>query len=707
MSNITPLAARLPALRQDLRLERSAAEADGGAQWVVYDPLRHTFVQLNETALRVLRNWHAGDTPQQLAARLQAGEGVVVTVEQIADVVDFMRKSELAVDAGGGWRRAYDRRRSRRRSLVLRLLHAYLFFRVPLLRPEGLLRVLAPLARPLASPLLAWAAVACAILGWYLISRNWTDFSAATSRIWSIQGAASGIAAYIILKFGHEVAHAFAAHWRGLRVPSLGVAFMVGMPLLYADVSDAWRLADRRARMAISAAGVRCELTIGGFSTLLFAMLPDGTLREASFFVVAVAVLSSLLVNLNPLMKFDGYHLLADALAIDNLQPRAFALARWQLREILFALDEPKPEELSAGMTGTLVVFAWATWIYRALLFLGIALLVYAFFFKVLGLALFVVEIAWFILRPLRSEFGEWWQRRRQVVSRGRGLVSAGVLAGVVIALCLPFSAMVRVPALMDSGDLARIFPKTPGQIAAVHVRSGQQVAAGDVLMTLRAPELEKERELNEIRISLATMKLARLAGDPQARSDVAVGASELAALVERRSGLAREVEALQVRAPIAGRIVDFDPRFHVGRNVGRGDRLATIVAAEGVAVRGYVAEEDLPRLAPGTDAVFVPDDPNLPATQLVLREIDQSGAQIIDVESLAEPRGGPVPAILDSKGAAVATASVYLARFTVAGQVGVAKVRRGLVHVSGERRSIAGRLLRRAAMIAIRESGV
>src|SRR5690606_2711789 len=106
-----------------------------------------------------------------------------------------------------------------------------------------------------------------------------------------------------------------------------------------------------------------------------------------------------------------GYFLLADFLQLPNLHARAFALARWHLREALFNLGESPPEQLSKRMQSGLILFAWATWIYRLFLFIGIALLVYHFFIKAMGIFLFAVEIAWFVLVPVWRETKEWGAR--------------------------------------------------------------------------------------------------------------------------------------------------------------------------------------------------------------------------------------------------------------------------------------------------------
>src|SRR5690606_33005699 len=136
-------------------------------------------------------------------------------------------------------------------------------------------------------------------------------------------------------------------------------------------------------------------------------------------------------INASPFMRFDGYFLLSDYLQMPNLHARAFALARWDLRERLFGLGEPAPEHFRGNQRRALVLFAWATWVYRLVLFLGIAALVYHFFIKALGIFLFLVEIVWFIAKPLWSEIRAWRERAPQIARSQRARRSA-LIAGAL-----------------------------------------------------------------------------------------------------------------------------------------------------------------------------------------------------------------------------------------------------------------------------------
>src|SRR5262249_2899006 len=143
--------------------------------------------------------------------------------------------------------------------------------------------------------------------------------------------------------------------------------------------------------------------------------------------------------NASPFMRFDGYFLLSDWLDMPNLHARAFALARWDLRERLFALGEAPPERFPRAREIGLIVFAWATWIYRLALFLGIAVLVYPFFVKAVGIGGFAVGIGWFVLLPLGSEVRAWRQRWPVIRARPRARRTAAVATAALALVVVPW----------------------------------------------------------------------------------------------------------------------------------------------------------------------------------------------------------------------------------------------------------------------------
>jgi len=155
--------------------------------------------------------------------------------------------------------------------------------------------------------------------------------------------------------------------------------------MAYTDTTETWRLTDRWKRLQVAAAGIATELVVAIWATLAWALLPEGTLRGAVFALATTSWVATLAINASPFMRFDGYFILCDALDMPNLHERSFAMARWKLREWLFGLNAPRPEHFSPRKQAALITFAWVVWLYRLVVFLGIAVLVYHFFIKLVA----------------------------------------------------------------------------------------------------------------------------------------------------------------------------------------------------------------------------------------------------------------------------------------------------------------------------------
>ena len=406
---------RLPPLRPDLQLSPAAPAADGTPQWTLADPLRGRYFKLGGSAIRLLRHWARGAAPAVLAAA-NAEPGAALGADELAELLGFLRGHDLIAALDAEQRASYaPKAASRRRSLWQQALHQYLFFRIPLWRPDPFLNRTWPWLQRHGPRLLRIALPLVLGLGGLLVARDWERFIASFPFLFSLGGMLAFGGALLFAKLCHEFGHAYMAKRAGCRVQSMGLAFMVLVPLFYTDVSDAWRVNDRRSRLLIGAGGVLAELLLASVALLAWSLLPDGPARTAAFLLASATWLTTVAVNLNPLMRFDGYFLLGDLWGVDNLQARAFALCRWRLREALLGLGEPAPEPWPTAMRRRLLLWGYCSWLWRAALFFGIALTVYHLFFKMLGIFLMLVELSWFIALPIGRECRVWWLHRRRV----------------------------------------------------------------------------------------------------------------------------------------------------------------------------------------------------------------------------------------------------------------------------------------------------
>ncbi len=405
----------LPPLRADLQLVESAPGINGAPQWVLSDPITGRYFTLTPSAIRLLRHWPLRQ-PQQILAAANNEPGLPLRVKELEKLLQFLRQHDLVAASDAEQRQRYlGKAQAMRTSLWKSVLHQYLFFRIPLWRPDPVLNRCWPWLQRYGAPFLIWVFPLILLLGLFLVSRDWVRYTHSFPHLFSLSGMAVFGVSLVFAKFIHELGHAFMAKRAGCRVQSMGVAFIVLFPLFYTDTTDAWKLKDRQARLLIGAGGILAELMLAVIALLAWTLLPDGPARTAAFMLSSATWLTTLVVNLNPLMRFDGYFLLSDFWRVENLQERAYALCRWRLRESLFGHGHPAPENLSPSLQRKLLVWGYASWIWRFFLFFGIALVVYHFFIKVIGIGLMLVEIVWFIALPIAKEAYAWWSMRKSI----------------------------------------------------------------------------------------------------------------------------------------------------------------------------------------------------------------------------------------------------------------------------------------------------
>ena len=567
----------LPSLRADLQLTAAAPALDGSPRWTLADPVRGRYFKLGVQAMRLLRHWSLGD-PAQVLQAANREPGLPLGDPELEQLLGFLRSHDLIASLDPQQRASYAwKAAASRQSLWQMALHQYLFFRIPLWRPDAFLNRAWPWLQRFGPRLLRYGLPATLGLGVFLVSRDWERFLSTFPHLFSLGGAMAFGIALFFAKLCHEFGHAFMAKRAGCRVQSMGVAFMVMLPLFYTDVSDAWRINDRKARLLIGAGGVMAEMLLACIALLAWSLLPDGPARTAAFMLASATWLTTLAVNLNPFMRFDGYFLLSDFWEIDNLQGRAFALCRWRLREALFGYDEPAPEPWPPAMRRRLLWWGFLSWLWRAALFFGIALAVYHLFFKLLGIFLMMVELGWFIFLPIFKETREWWSRREQAHTPRVLLSGLGLLA-LLLLVAVPWRSSVEIPVMLEAGRVTALHAPVAARVKQVNVRDGQMVEAGTVLVELESPDVDSRLIIVRREIDILQLQMRRQAGRSETAADVGILEQRLAEAVAEYRGLQARRDRLLLKAPQAGQVRDLMPQLAVGRWVSTKEPLARVV---------------------------------------------------------------------------------------------------------------------------------
>jgi putative peptide zinc metalloprotease protein len=693
----------LPPLREDLKLMAGASASDGSPTWTVHDPARHRFVRIGWLEFEVLARWALGNT-EAVAHSIASETPIRATPKDVLDVLAFVQRAGLtALPGAQSTERFAAERAAARLSPARWLLKNYLSIKLRLVNPDRVLSAVAPRLDWMFTRGFVWALALLAALAFYLISRQWEAYTHSLLHLFSLQGAALVGLALASAKVVHEIGHGLMAKRMGCRVPAMGVALLVLWPVLWTDTTDAWRLTDRRRRLAIDAAGMLAETTLAIFASLAWTVLPDGALRSGAFLLSSSTWLLTIAVNVNPLMRFDGYFLLSDWLDVPNLQERGFAMGRWWLRERLFGLGDPPPEQFPQAKRRILIAYALAAMIYRFSLFLGIALVVYHMAFKALGVFLMCVEIGWFLVRPIVGEILVWRSRLGGRRPHTRAIVTLACCAGALLVLVVPWRSELAAPALLRAARQTTLYVAEPGRLAKQSA-NGAVVAAGQPLFALESPTVAYHKAVALATLSGVENRMKGQAFDPEQAQMIAVGAEELKGAIAAVDQISAQEALLIVRAPFAGVVTDVPP-MREGEWLPRREALGMLVDPSSAVVEAFVGEADLPRVHAGAPARFFPENGDAPV-DLVVQSVAATSVRALDVPELASTNGGGVAVRKAGDNRLVPETAVYRA-VLVPHERGVRGVRRlrGQVVIDGDRASLVGQIYRRAVALVISES--
>lgn len=697
----------LPVLRQDLSLHPGPQADDGSPTWTVHDPACNRFYRLGWAAFEILSRWQLGN-PRAILSSIARETTLQADAQDIEAVLQFLAQHHLLdASAAADTKRLEAARAATRLTRARWLLKNYLFLRVPVFRPAVMLDRCAPLISFVYDARFWIGIAAIAVLGLYFVSRQWDVFLHTFSGYASLSGwLAIGIA-ISFAKVLHEFGHAFTAHRYGCRVPSMGVAFLVMWPVLYTDTNEAWKLADKRQRLAIGAAGMMSELALAAIATLAWSFLPDGPVRAAVFLLATTTWILTLAINASPFMRFDGYFLLSDWMDMPNLHQRAFAMGRWWLRKRLFGWDDAPPERFTPRRTRFLIAFAYGTWLYRLFLFLGIALLVYHFFFKALGIFLMIVELAWFIGMPVMSELKVWWQRRSELRNNSSTRRAAiALLAGAAIVL-VPWQAKVEAPAVLSAVQEQGLFTINAARVVTAPPPVGTPVQAGQELMRMESPDLAFRLQQAEHRARLLAWQFAQQPLDLSMLQENAALRERVAEADAEVAGLREQLALLVVRAPFDGRVVEVADGLQPGAWVAAREKLLRVTGGHGAKGEAYVTEAQRLRLEIGASARFIADVPGRPAINCRIPAIDTMNLPVIENLYVTSHYGGAIAVQQDRHGQLTPTQTIFRVRLDDCDSKGAPGFEsRGVVHLEAERASLIADLARRAIATFKKEMG-
>ena len=696
---MTGPATTLPPLRQDLRLHKASPDKDGSPAWSIQDPVTNRFFRIGWLEFECLVRWPGN--PDQIADDIAATTPLSVGAEQVEAFARFLEHHRLVrPTAEGVVRLAADSNNPGWKHWRW-WLHHYLFIRVPLIRPERWLMAVLPFFRPIISPIGIGLILVISLLGLLFVARQWDQFTHEVMDILTPAGISGFMLAIAISKLCHELGHALVATHFGVRVSHMGIALVVLWPMLYTDTSESWKLRSPQQRLAISTAGIAVEMAIAGLSTLAWALLDDGPLRQAALYLATTGWVLSLALNASPFMRFDGYFILSDFFDFPNLHERSGAISRAWLRRTLLGWAEPDPEDFPPRMRRALIAFALITWTYRLVVFLGIAVTVYLFFFKALGIFLFGIELSWFVVRPFWSEIRVWWRRWNEVKANRR-IWMTGLGLVVLILIAIPWAFDIAAPGIAHPAFQQNVYSPFPAHVVQLHAPGA--VKSGTPLAVFDAPDLIAHNVRTVASINALSQRLKGVSTEDGGIDQRRVTSERLTEQLAEATGTREEEARLRVVAEFDGIWLDVDPTLQAGSWVSTRNQVGILVDPSRWIVDAYVGQREVERIRIGATARFRPERSWFSVDAKII-DIDRSVTSKLSHVMLDARHGGPIATQTGEKPSMPANA-LYRVRLALAEPLPENHETRGHTTIEGSRQSLLWEGIKRTAAVIIRESG-
>ncbi|MEG1980801.1 MAG: hypothetical protein RR060_08720, partial [Victivallaceae bacterium] len=339
------------------------------------------------------------------------------------------------------------------------------------------------------------------------------------------------------------------------RVRKMGIAVVFFFPRLYSDLTDAWRVADRKKRFMIDGAGIFSELIIGGLAALVWLNSRPGITQSISYYIFAVSAINTLMINGNFFIKYDGYYMLMDLINVDNLQRRSIETIRNIWRKFVWGIQPPpNPDEPTIITQNLLVLYGVGSFIYRIFLYSSIIFLVYFSFdfLKPLAITLLGLEAFLLIIKPFYDETKQVFMNRKNIARKNLLLSGAG-LAIILLLLVLPLPWTLSLPCEIQSAQQSVVYAAFDGYLEEIKVANKDNVITGQILFKQQNPFVHMAMEAAQIDLAIDQTVLDQTESNNKKISQMEVVVQSLQSSKNKMAEAERKLELLTITAPQTG----------------------------------------------------------------------------------------------------------------------------------------------------------
>ncbi len=566
-SSSRPLGLRM---RADLTARRHRYQ--GRSYWVVKEPVGLRYFRFQEEEFAVLNMLKSGTSLAEVKERFEKEFAPhKITFQDLQQFIGTLHRSGLVIsDAPGQGKQLKKRADERNYKELLAKLSNLLALRFKGIDPERILNFIYPVARWLFTPMAAGFFGLLALTALLLIAVHFDVFRSRLPAFNEFFGPGNWwtlIAVLAVTKVLHEFGHGLLCKHFGGECHEMGVMFLVLTPCLYCNVSDSWMLPSKWQRAAIGAGGIYIELILASIATFVWWFSEPSLLNHLALRVMFICSISTVLFNGNPLLRFDGYYILADLIEIPNLRQKASKILQQYAAKWCLGIELPEDPFLPQRNQAMFALYTIAAVTYRWFVFFSILFFLNQVFepygLKIIGQMIAITGIVGLVVHPLWS-LGKFLHLpgRMDQMKWPRLATTIGVVLLLILSvLLIPFPRNIWAPVFLRPSDAKSVFVETEGKLEDLPVRPGEHVEPKQLLARLSNPQLERElRQLqSEKREFEATLRaLERISSGRDERYDEQIVnlRAEIAAREESIAERQRSYDRLTIHAPIGGTVM-------------------------------------------------------------------------------------------------------------------------------------------------------
>ena len=609
VSSVLSKGLRRPKLREDLRI--SEQTVNGETSYVIKNHETNSYNRYGEFEYNLLRLCDGTRTPAEISADLSEQDPDSPISE--TEVLEFLDSIEPAM-----WERSLgeknlavlERIRDERKGRIDQSSMLYISFKA--WDPNKTLAKMDPYLGWIFTPQFVFFCVLLFITAAYFVAGDWSRVQRDTASLYSFADkSAYDVWAFwiLLLLLGgiHEFGHGLTCKHFGGDVHQMGFLLIYLTPAFYTDTTDILLFERTSRRQWVIFAGIWVELLLCSISALIWHFTAPGTIvNDLAYKMMLLSGIQGAVLNLNPLIKADGYYALSQFLDIDNLREDSFAFLKVWAQKYLLRREIDLPPS-SRRQRRIFFIFGVTAILYSV----GLLALVLVFAKNILiskfgdwGYFLFAGVVYFLTRKGIKSSLPmvRAWIRKQQESYMTWKLTRAQTFGAVGLALLLfvpPVPSSVSSELVLEPGRDAHVRTEVAGRVAQVLVHAGQEVKSGELIAVLENPEIEANARVVRSQLALASSDLRQNQDEPGS-GKAAQAFRERVRLQKELAVAAQDLDALQIRAPFDGFISTPQIQQRIGEYVAAGDEFCRVTDRRTMKARILVPDRDFADVGPG-----------------------------------------------------------------------------------------------------------